>query len=254
MLRIFLILSLAVALAGLGFSFVLRGKVQGLTTERDTFRTEKETAQANEAQAKTAERKAKDAEKAAKDELEGTKQELATTTTQLGETTAKLTRTATDLEETKVARDTAQRALARWIALNVEPDAIAALKTEAQRLKNERDGFAEEKKVMAREIVRLNDELAVYKGDSSEVQMADVRARVTAVDGNYQFVMLDLGSDAGLKQNAKMIITRGDNLVAKVQLVRVDSRTAIANLLPDWSASGVQAGDLAMTSYEALSK
>ncbi len=254
MLRIFLILSLAVSLAGLGLSFVLRGKVQGLTIERDTFRTEKETAQANEAQAKTAERKAKDAEKAAKDELDSTKQELATTTTQLGESNAKLTRTATELEETKVARDTAQRSLARWLALGIDVDSIANLKTEAARLKTERDGFAEEKKVMTREINRLTDELAVYRGDLTEVQMADIRARVTAVDGNYQFVMLDVGSEAGLKQNGKMIITRGDSLVAKVQLVRVEARSAVANLLPDWSAAGVQTGDVAMTSYEALAK
>ena len=109
MLRIFLILSLAVALAGVGFSFVLKDRVRGLSEQRDTFRSERDVAQEAERQAKAAEKKAKDAEKAAKDELATTRTDLENATTQLNETTGRLTRTATELEETKVARDTAQR-------------------------------------------------------------------------------------------------------------------------------------------------
>ena len=84
--------------------------------------------------------------------------------------------------------------------------------------------------------------------------MADVRAKITGVDGKFQFITLDKGSDDGLRQNGKMIVTRGENLVAKVQLVRVEPRSAVANLLPDWVKGDVQADDTVMTSYEALSK
>ncbi|MBL9136660.1 MAG: hypothetical protein JNK85_12360 [Verrucomicrobiales bacterium] len=254
MLRIFLILSLAVALAGVAFSFVLKDKVHTLSEERTRFRDERDNAVNEATQAKAAEKKAKDAEKVAKDELDGTKQELTAATTQLNETQGKLAKTASELEETKVTRDVAQRELARWKALNISPDQIASLQTEAQKLQGQRDAYAEEKKVMGREIARLTDELSVYKGTSTEVLMPDVRGKVTSVDGKFQFVMLDIGTDNGIKQNGKMIITRGDNLVAKVQIVRVDSRSAIANLLPEWAKGEVQAGDLVMTSYEALAK
>lgn len=254
MLRIFLILSLAVALAGVGFSFVLKDRVRGLSEQRDTFRSERDTAQEAERQAKAAEKKAKDAEKAAKDELATTRTDLENATTQLNETTGRLTRTATELEETKVARDTAQRRLAQWEALRIEPNTIAQLQSEARKLKDERDAFAEEKKVMGREIVRLNDELAVYRGQITEVLMPDVRGNVTAVDNSYRFVMLDIGAEHGLKQNGKLIVTRGNELVGKVQLVRVEPRTAVANLLPDWSKGEIKAGDNVMTSYEALAR
>lgn len=254
MLRIFLILSLAVSLAGVVFSFVLKDKVTQLSDTLVTTRGERDTAISDATQAKAAEKKAVAAEKAAKEELEGTKQELATKTAALNDVEAQLTKTAKDLQETTTARDIAQRELAAWKATGVRVDQILALKAEGQRLLAERDAFAEEKKVMTREINRLNDELAVYRGPSTEVRMADVRAKITGVDGKFQFITLDKGSDDGLRQNGKMIVTRGENLVAKVQLVRVEPRSAVANLLPDWVKGDVQADDTVMTSYEALSK
>jgi hypothetical protein len=254
MLRIFLILSLAVALAGLGFSFVLKDKVQSLTEQRDTFHRDRDTATAEASRAQEAEKKAVAAEKAAKDELTTTQEELAATSARLNDTEGQLAKRSQELEETKVARDTASRKLARWDALSIEPDAIANLQTRAQRLLEERDAFAEEKKVMGREISRLTDELRLYRGEISEVQMADVHGRITQVDGNYNFVVLNVGGEDGLKKNGKMIVTRGDKLVAKVQLVRVEPRSAVANLLPDWAKGDVQAGDQVVTSYEALAK
>jgi hypothetical protein len=254
MLRIFLVLSLAVALAGVAFSFVLKDKVHSLTEQRDTFKSERDKANTEAAQAKNAERKAKDAEKAAKAELETTSQELASTKSKLGEVEGQLTKTAKDLEESKVSFSTASRELAQWKAAGVKVEEIVALKTLGQRLIAERDAIAEEKKVMGREIRRLNDELDVYRGKSLEVAMPDVHGKITSVDSNYQFVVLDVGSDNGLKQNGKMIVTRGGNLVGKLQLVRVDPRSAVANLLPEWKRGDVQAEDQVMTSYEALSK
>lgn len=254
MLRIFLILSLAVSLAGVAFSFVLKDKVTSLSEQRDTFKSERDKANSEAAQAKSAEKKAREAEKAAKSELESTQQELTSKSSQLNEAEATLTKTAKELEETKVARDLAQRGLAQWTALGVKPDEIQALKAAGQRLLAERDAFAEEKKVLSREISRLTEELDIYRGVSTEVAMPDVRGQVTTVDPAYQFVTLDKGSEDGLKPNGKMIITRDNHLVAKVQLVRVEARTSVANLLPDWKKGDVQPNDKVMTSYEALSK
>ncbi len=254
MLRIFLILSLAVSLAGVVFSFVLKDKVNLLSETLLTTRGERDTAITEATTAKASEKKAVAAEKAAKEELEGTKQELAVKTATLNDVEGQLAKTAKDLQETITARDTAQRRLAQWDATGVKVEQIVALKAEGQRLIGERDAFAAENKVMAREIVRLNDELDVYRGRTTEVQMPDVHANITAVDGKFQFVTLDKGSEDGLRQNGKMIVTRGENLVAKVQLVRVESRSAVANLLSDWVKGDVQAGDKVMTSYEALTK
>ncbi len=254
MLRIFLILSLAVALAGLGVSFALKEKVRALSEQRDTFRSERDTANAESARAQEAEKKALAAEKAAKDELDTTVQELTATKTRLNETEGQLAKAAQELEETKVARDTAQRALARWVALGVDVDKIADLKTQAQRLLEERDAFAAEKKVMGREIARLTDELRLYRGEMTEIQMPDVEGKVTQVNDQYQFIVLNVGEENGLKKDGKMIVTRDDKLIAKVQLVRVEPRSAVANLLPDWVKGEVQAGDQVMTSYEALAR
>jgi len=254
MLRIFLILSLAVSLAGVVFSFVLKDKVTTLSENLLTTRGERDTAVSEATQAKAAEKKAVAGEKAAKEELEATQQELAVKTAALNDVEGQLAKTAKDLQETTVARDIAQRRLAQWDATGVKVEQIVALKTEGQRLIAERDAYAAEKKVMGREITRLNDELDVYRGRTTEVQMPDVRAQITAVDSKFQFITLDKGSEDGLRQNGKMIVTRGENLVAKVQLVRVESRSAVANLLSDWVKGDAIVGDKVMTSYEALAK
>lgn len=254
MVRIFLILSLAVALAGVVVSFVLREKVGALSEERTRFLGERDAAKADATQARSAERKARDAEKAARDELEVTKEELTSTQTRLNETEGTLARRSQELQDTISARDTAQRELARWKALGIEADQIATLQADARRMKAERDAFAEEKKVMGREIARLNDELDRYRGPSTEVQMPDVHGNVSSVNSAFNFVVLNVGANEGLKPNGKMIITRDNSLVAKVQLVRVDPDSAVANLLPDWTQGEVQAGDKVMTSYEALTR
>lgn len=254
MVRIFLILSLAVALAGVGFSFVLKDKVTGLAADRDKFRQENETNKSEAQKAKAGEKKAKEAEKAAKDELEGAKGELAATTAKLSDVESKLVATAKDLDENKVARETAQRKLARWEALSIQPDQIAALKTNAQMLLGERNALAEEKKVMGRQIARLSEELNTLRGPAREVEMPDVRGLVTSVNENYRFVVLNVGSEDGLKKNGKMIVTRGDSLLGKLQLVRVEARTSVANLISDTEKGSVKEGDHVMTSYEALPK
>ncbi len=252
MLRIFLILSLAVALAGVGFSFVLRDKVVALSEQRDTYAMERDQAISESNRAQQAEREARAAEAAAQELLESTQIELTNANTRLGELENELTARSQELEETRVARDTAQRELARWEALNIRPNEIAALQAEARRLQQERDAFAEEKRVMGREIARLTEELQLYRGEITEVQMPDVRGQITGVNADYQFVTLDRGSEDGLKPSGKMIVTRGGELIAKVQLVRVDPRTAVANLLPGWDPSAIRAGDQVLTSYEAL--
>ncbi len=254
MLRIFLVLSLAVALAGVAFSFVLKDKVTSLSEERTRFGTERDQAITEATQAKAAEKKARDAEKQAKSDLEIMTQEFTSAKTSLNETEGQLTRTARELEDTKVARDLAQRSLAQWLATGVKVDQIMALKAEGQRLVAERDAFAEEKKVMSREIARLNDDLNVYRGKGSEVMMPDVRGKITAVNASFDFVELNIGSDDGLKQNGKLIVSRGETLLGKVQLVRVNERSAVANVLPDWKKGELKAGDSVMTSYEALTR
>jgi cell shape-determining protein MreC len=254
MLRIFLILSLAVALAGVGFSFVLKDKVQALSQQRDDFAIARDNAIAAETAAREAQTRAETAEKSVRAELETTQQELVATSARLNASETTLSQRSQELEETKVARDIAQRELARWRALGPAPEEIANLMEDNRRLRAERDVFAEEKQVMGREIARLNEELQIYRGEITEIQMPDVRGRITSVNPNYDFVVLNVGVQDGLKKNGKMIVTRGDKLVAKVQLVRVEPNSAVANLLPDWTHADVQAGDQVMTSYEALSR
>lgn len=254
LLRIALIIALAVAVAGLGLSFVLRQRVNDLSAQRDQFRTERDEAQQAERQAKTETAQAKKEAKEASDKLAETEQQLADVTKKATELEERGTRLASDLERTTTERNTAQQKLARWEATGIQPDQILDVKAEARKLKAERDAYAEEKTVMSREIARITEKLHIYEGVITEVTMPDVRGAVVAFDKQYRFVVLNLGSDQGLKETGKMVVSRNGNLVAKVQLVRVEPQRAVGNIMSDWANAEVQAGDEIMTSYEALAR
>jgi len=252
LLRVMLIIALAAGLAGVGVTFLLKDKVTQLSLQRDQFKTDMETAQAEAARERQTARKATEEAKAATEKLASTEAALAEAAAGREAAESRAARLGADLERTTGERNTAQRDLAAWRATGLTPDRIEAVRREAERFKAERDAFAEEKKVMSREIARLDEEIKVFKGEITEIPLPDIRAKVEAVDNNYRFVVINKGSEDGLKENGKLIINRDGQLVAKVQIVRLEPRRLIANLLPDWQRSDVREGDDVITSYEAL--
>lgn len=252
LLRVLLIVALAAGLAGVGVTYMLHDKVGQLSGQRDQFKSEKETAQAEAARERQTAKKANEEAKAAQEKLATTEEQLAETTRAAAAAEQNAGRLNVELEKTTGERNTAQRELAAWKATGLTPERIEAVRQSAERFKAERDAFSEEKKVMGREIARLTEDLKVFRGELTEVPMPDVRGSVLAGNPEFGFIVLDKGSDAGLKENGKIIVSRNNELIAKARIVRIEPGRSIANFLPDWQSNTVAPGDQFMTSYEAL--
>ena len=246
MLRLALILALLVSIGGLAVSeFHTKPKVVDLN-ERLTS-TEANLAQTTEAKNK-AEAEAKNqkaiADKASR-ELTETKASLETASTEAEQQRGRAERLQNDL--TKVTRDKneAQQTLARWDALGVQPEQISQLRTDLKATTEARDVLADEKKILTRNIEKLQAALDTFQGRERPIEMPGLKGQVAAVDPRWKFLVLNVGENQGAKERGVVIVRRGDKLVGKARIVSVESNRSIANLLPKWQQPGteVQAGD-----------
>ncbi len=75
--------------------------------------------------------------------------------------------------------------------------------------------------------------------------MLGLRGRVLAVNREYNFVVLDLGSRNGVSGNATLLVQRGGSMVGRVRTVSVEPSQTVADIVPNSVPAGVivQPGD-----------
>jgi len=91
-------------------------------------------------------------------------------------------------------------------------------------------------------VAQLEDIIKELTGDTTEVP-PNLTGKIMVVNPEWNFVILDIGRDAGLGVNVEMLIKREDQLVGKVRISAVDKDIAIAEILKDWQQSPVLEGD-----------
>ncbi len=67
-----------------------------------------------------------------------------------------------------------------------------------------------------------------------------IRGTVLAVNQAYNFVVLNLGGRQGVEANSEMLVLRGGTLIGKIRVSSVEPATAIADIVGNSLAPGVQ--------------
>src|SRR5262249_28024129 len=91
------------------------------------------------------------------------------------------------------------------------------------------------------------EELALYRGGNEDVDLplpANIRGKVVAVDPKWSFVVLDVGSDQGVREKGVLLVSRNSKLVAKVKVTSVQGGRSVANIVPGWKIGELLEGDL----------
>jgi cell shape-determining protein MreC len=70
-----------------------------------------------------------------------------------------------------------------------------------------------------------------------------VSGRVTAVNKNWNFVVLNVGQKQNVVEGGELIVYRGQKMIGKVKVVSVESNSSVADILPEWAQSDLQTGD-----------
>lgn len=253
LMRISLIVAIlaGVGVAALNFTQV-KDKIERIEKERADEKGAKEVAQ-NDL------RKTKSDLKQTSDKLKQTETTLASTTEELNgtkkdlDTANKLTASLKgSLEKTTKERDDARSELAAYQYTGLKPEEIVAIKKSYKGLE---DQIAEDKVVingLNKKVDKLETRLAVFENPDKPVLLrGDLRGKVLVTDPKWNFVVLSVGEDQGVKEQGELLVNRNGRLVAKVKVRSVQKDRCVANILPGWQLGDVLEGDLVIPAYPA---
>lgn len=251
--RIILIVAIVAGLAAVGVNIgVVRPKIQQLQADRDSQRSQKE-------QFHTQLVKTQADLKTTQAALDQTKADLATTKTERDEIAKKLTAANTQITDLnqKLAKTTTQLndtqdELASYKGTGLTPPQIVALDKELKDSQKELAAANEETTVLAREVKKLKNQLALAITPGYEVPLpAGLKGTVMAVDPKWSFVVLNIGEDQGVLQSGEMLVSRDGRLVGKVIVSSVQKDRCIANLVPGWQLGDIIEGDTVIPAHPA---
>jgi chromosome segregation ATPase len=171
------------------------------------------------------------------------KSDIETHKSKISEVEGKLANVSKELAEKQANIDNILRSLPEGIP----PDQIAV---KIKELQDERTAMAEEKKVLNEQLKKLE-----LKGKELEQALlmrqrgqmpAGLTGHVLAVNDEYNFVVLDIGINDRVVENAEMIVYRDGNLVGKIRITSVEPSISIADVLtdPSWKKGSIEEGDL----------
>lgn len=93
------------------------------------------------------------------------------------------------------------------------------------------------------QITKLQD--AALRRKTGQMPMG-LKGKVSQVDANWNFVVIDLGAKDGVVENGTFWIYRGAELVGRVRVASTEETTCIADILPQEARQPIQTGDEAI--------
>ncbi len=254
LIRISLIVAIIAALAAGALSFTqVRGKINTLIQQRDDYHGQRDQVQGQlDSTKKTLAQ--------TQDTLKQTKQDLADAQVakkKAEDTAAAQTKRADDLSDklTKAAadRDTAQANLAAYTQSGLTAKEVADLSSTLKTARNTIEVINEEKLLMSRTIDRLNNEINKLIGTNEYLVTlpANLKGRILVVDPKWDFVVLNIGDDQGVKPDGELLVSRDGRLVAKVIVRSIQKDRCIANVMPGWKLGQVIEGDQVSPAHPA---
>jgi len=245
LIRISLIVAIIAGLAVSGLNFLkVKEKITTIQQQREDERNAKVQAQTELASTK------KDLEKTSAD-LKSTKATLETTTAErdkaVGDLAAQTKRAAelvAERDKIRKERDDAQADLEAYKGTGLKPDQILAMNKQYKDLQAALDASQDEKKLLGQKISRLQTELDRYVNPEKPVYLpASLVGKVLVTDPKWNFVVLNIGLDQGVKEYGELLVNRNGKLVAKVIIRSAQKDRCIANVMPGWQLGEVMEGD-----------
>ncbi len=245
LLRISLIVAILAGLAVGGLNFVkVKEKVTNLVTDRDNEKKMKEQAQGELRTTKSELAKTSAELKTTKATLEATSAERDKAVSDLASKTKEADRLSSDLAKTRKERDDAQADLAAYRATDLKPEQIIAINKQYKDLQKSLEGAQDENKVLGQKITKLQTELDRYINPEKPVYLpASLNGKVLVIDPKWNFVILDVGLDQGIKEYGELLVNRNGKLVAKIVVRTAQKNRCVANVMPGWQLGEVMEGD-----------
>lgn len=153
--------------------------------------------------------------------------------------------------ETKAKQETARiKAMNdEYWALNKQgltPQKIVAEHKELPLVKGELATIKDENGILISQFTKIKDEYEVLKNPLKKVlQPVGIRGRIVAVDPRWKFVILNVGSNHGVRKNGELTVSREGRFIARLKVSSVEAGHSIANVMDAYDADedGPEEGD-----------
>ena len=104
--------------------------------------------------------------------------------------------------------------------------------------------------MLGKKVDRLQAELDRFLDPRKPIYLkASCKGKVLITDPKWNFVVLDVGEDKGMKGGGELLVNRNGKLVGKVVVRTVQKDRSIANVLPGWELGEVMEGDQVIPAY-----
>ncbi len=242
--RISLVVAMVAGLTvgGLNY-FRIKEKIDGLHAELAAQTTIAQKAESDLARSQKEMAAAAVRLKVFKADLDQTTADKQTALARATEQTALAEKQAKELAVTHRKLDEAQQSLARYVGAGLEPEQILAAASEIRNL--QKSLATAEKRVGFLELqVKM---LSSISGEDNPVPLpADLKGTVISTDAKWRFLVLDVGASQGVLENGEVLLRRGDKLVGKARVSRVQPDRCVANMLTGWDFAEIREGDVAI--------
>ena len=189
------------------------------------------------------------------EEIENTKTDLATRTTELNSITESLAQKENELvalqqtikqveDELSSTRADLSQALPSLEQFRDKENSLQAtiddLNSQLSQADVEKRDLQVHIQTLEESITDLETEMGAEAGKTVPKGLTGF---VLAVNSDWNYVVLDIGTKAGLIAETEMLVHRDDKLVGKVHVSDVKSNMAIAEIMNDWQQFPIREGD-----------
>ncbi len=249
MVRIFLVVTV-LALLGGGFIAMnnVKGRIDGLGTDLANTQNTLSDTERKLGKAEKAQELAETARDDAQGEANDAKTRLSRAVSDLDQQRERANEHEDNAKKLQVELVDARKFSESWRlfqqANGTQTEIRQKLATFAD-VNTQRANFLAENTILLSQIEKLGVELSRYTGTSVKVSLPqNLHGTVTAVDTQFDFVVLDIGESQGAREHGELLVSRGEKLIGKLRILDVKKDHSIANILPDWKQDEIQTGDI----------
>jgi myosin heavy subunit len=189
-----------------------------------------------------------------KKDLAATKKDLATAQSSIADLKKQAVTLQDNLANSDKQLTDAKIELEKYHAAFKTPQEALSVAKDMKALQDRMDAVEDEKKVLQRQLTRVQNELNIYKDPTRHVELpASLVGKVLVTDPKWDFVVLNVGEDQGVLANGELLVSRDGKLVAKVKITSVQKDRSIGNIEPGSQLGEVLEGDKVIPAYPSQS-
>lgn len=194
---------------------------------------------------------AKDERTKAQDERDQISAKLSETQQQIKRQEAQIMTASQELEKMRIEKEEIDLAIRKVFPpgsqiQNIQQlqQAQQALKdqlTEAQNRKTDLQSQIQQSQAQVAQAEQQVRELEAYQIDrAKQIALNGLEATVIAVNRNFGFVMVNAGQNLGVRPDSSMLVKRGQDRIARLQIRELEANVLVADVVPESLAQGVR--------------